>query len=1192
MTRFALAASTLLLAGCGNDVTATVNTSQPPAVAFVTPAPGEVVQSGTVEVLTTAEDDLDATEDLILTLSRVDGESLPTRIVDSELDVVRWEVSEVTPGALTLRLSAIDGDGNESTSELTFTAASDGDGDGYLDAENGGTDCDDTRSEAYPEAEELCNDLNDDCDDDTDEGVENVTWSHDADGDGYGNPADQVTDCAAPSDSWVENAEDCDDEDASVNPDTVWYADDDADSFGAEADTTTSCEQPSGYVATAGDCDDSDASIHPDAEEVCNDIDDDCDTLVDDDDDTVAPDATWYADADSDGFGDAEASTVSCAAPSGYADDADDCDDTDPAVNPDAVEVCDALDNDCDTLVDDDDDGVDLSTGTVFYQDGDGDGYGDEDLDQRFCAEPSGWSSLDTDCDDGDASISPVGSEICNEADDDCDGLVDIEDDSLDLTTVSTVYADADGDGYGDTDDAGTSACSVEVGYAATSDDCDDADADVHPDATEVCNDGVDDDCDGLADADDDSLDTSTNVTWYADTDGDGYGDADVTLASCDQPSGYLADDTDCDDGDGTIHPDAEELCDGVDNDCDTETDEDDASDATTWYADTDGDGYGDADASLTACDQPSGYEDDAEDCDDTNGEVNPAATEVCDDQDNDCDTETDEDDASDAATWYADADGDGYGVDSDNLVSCDQPSGYESAGGDCNDDATAVNPDATEVCDDIDNDCDELIDDADDDLDTSSGTTWYADTDGDGYGDASSSTEACVQPSGYTDDTDDCDDSDLGVNPDATEVCNDGVDDDCDGLSDEDDDGLSDATTWYEDADGDGYGDGDFFTEACEMPSGYVATDGDCDDADASVSTIGDEVCDDLDNDCDGLIDDDDSDVTGTSTWYRDADGDGYGDSTDDVDACAAPSGFAGEDGDCDDTTSDVSPDAVEVWYDGVDADCGGDSDYDADADGDDSDSHGGDDCDDSDGSVGPSAVEACDQIDNDCDEIVDEGCFSGGELVVSELHYYSVFNGEIYGEWFELYNTSPDDVPMDGFVLSTAAESFVVAGDAVVVPAAGRVVFCYAHDATSGSWSSDSEGYYATLPSSSCDYEYGSDVNASSSLGATYEDGFTLRNPCSASYDTTLSVAVAETTLDSVEWDNLNCDAGASFPALDSTTTAMSLSIELQDGQLDASSNDVGSNWCLTEEADATKYASGGYREHGTPQAAEGCP
>ena len=309
--------------------------------------------------------------------------------------------------------------------------------------------------------------------------------------------------------------------------------------------------------------------------------------------------------------------------------------------------------------------------------------------------------------------------------------------------------------------------------YVAHAADCNDADAAIHPDADEYC-DGVDHDCDG-ATYEDESVDASV---WYIDADGDGFGDAGSSRAACSQPKGYEEDDQDCNDGDAAVSPDAAEYCDGVDNDCDDETDEDDALDASTWYADSDGDGYGDPDVSTTACSQPSGFEEDDEDCDDGESAVNPDAEEVCDVVDNDCDDEGDEDDAVDASTWYQDADGDRYGDPDVSTSACDQPSGYEDDDEDCDDGDSSSYPGADEYCDGVDHDCDGATDE-DEAVDAS---TWYLDSDGDAYGAPNVSQNACTQPSGYLEDDQDCDDGDAAINPGATEVC-DSVDDDCDGV-------------------------------------------------------------------------------------------------------------------------------------------------------------------------------------------------------------------------------------------------------------------------------------------------------------------------------------------------------------------------------------------------------------------------
>ena len=186
--------------------------------------------------------------------------------------------------------------------------------------------------------------------------------------------------------------------------------------------------------------------------------------------------------------------------------------------------------------------------------------------------------------------------------------------------------------------------------------------------------------------------------------------------------------------------------------------------------------------------------------------------------------------------------------------------------------------------------------------------TTYYADTDGDGHGDPARSVEACAAPSGYVTKNTDCDDSNARISPYGTEVC-DSKDNDCDGTVDEDD--AVDADTWYADDDSDGYGDAGTTTDACAAPSGYVANDDDCDDGSADISPAEDEVCNSVDDDCDGLVDDDDRDVIATTVWYADDDADGYGNDDDTVRACEEPSGYTAEGGDCVDDDANLFPES-----------------------------------------------------------------------------------------------------------------------------------------------------------------------------------------------------------------------------------------------------------------------------------------
>ena len=347
-----------------------------------------------------------------------------------------------------------------------------------------------------------------------------------------------------------------------------------------------------------------------------------------------------------------------------------------------------------------------------------------------------------------------------------------------------------------------------------------------NPDAAEKCDDGIDNDCDGQVDGDDDDC-------ACVDSDGDGYACAD------------------CVDGDVDINPGQPEICnDGIDNDCNP---------ATPDVFDVDGDGFN--------C---------AIDCDDDNSLINPGVSEVgCDGIDNDCNAQTDD---------VVDGDGDGFACDLD-----------------CDDNALGINPDAIEFCfDDLDNNCDGQVDAQDDECSCDSPT----DLDADGFrcldcNDGNplvnpGSQEVCADgidndcnpltPDIFDSDGDgfncvlDCGPTDPNVNPNGIERCDDGVDNDCDGAVDGDD-----ADCACADGDSDGYACLDCNDSNPNMNPGLqeVCNDGldndcnpatpdifdvdqdgadctvDCDDNNPITFPGGGENCADLrDNDCDGLID------------------------------------------------------------------------------------------------------------------------------------------------------------------------------------------------------------------------------------------------------------------------------------------------------------------------------------------------
>lgn len=295
---------------------------------------------------------------------------------------------------------------------------------------------------------------------------------------------------------------------------------------------------------------------------------------------------------------------------------------------------------------------------------------------------------------------------------------------------------------------------------------------------------------------------------------------------------------------------------------------------------------------------------------------------------------------------------------------------GYTVEAGDCDDDNAAVNPGADEKCDGIDNNCNDELDGAS----SIDAQTYYYDGDRDAYGVSDTSLIACDAPAGYAEVDGDCDDDDSAVNPGEAELC-DGIDNNCndelDGANSED------AQTFYLDLDRDTYGDPDQAITGCNAPGGYIARGGDCNDNNAAIHPGVSEVCDGVDNDCDGEVDG--QSAVDALTYYADVDGDSHGNPNSSIKACSPPNRFVLSSDDCNDQNSAVYPGATEL-QNGIDDDCDGKVDEGGTNTDDDGDgfSEAQGDCNDNDAAVSPIGSEfstTCDGRDQDCDGKADDG-------------------------------------------------------------------------------------------------------------------------------------------------------------------------------------------------------------------------
>lgn len=769
----------------------------------------------------------------------------------------------------------------------------------------------------------------------------------DADGDGFGNAAVFVNTCTPPA-GYVANSTDCNDNNNAIGAGIVFYQDFDNDGFGNPAMTQTACTQPVGYVANDDDCNDNDNGIGVATTTYYQDFDNDgfgnasvtqvaCTQpvgYVSNDDDCNDNDnaigvatTTYYQDLDNDTYGNFNVTLVACTQPAGYVSNDDDCDDNNNAIHPGATETCDGVDNDCFGGIDDN------VTTLTWYQDLDNDGLGNPAVTQDDCAQPVGYVANDDDCDDNNNAIGVASTTYYLDTDNDgfgnaavtqiaCTqpvGYVSNDDDCDDnnnaVGAAQTWYADTDNDTYGNPN-VSVVACTQPANHVANNTDCDDTNNGIHPGATEIPDNGIDEDCVGG-----DLNTVGGALGMYTFT---GNTCATPVLSVTAQPanatfSDYSADSVTCATGtdffnhsgwnigstidltefyEFTITPDnCYELeltqlsfLHRVSNSAGSpfihvrSSLDNYASDIFSTQITTPGVNINEtvtlpaAFASITGPVTFRFY---------VVGIAASGATYR-----NDNVTVTGFINALPTQTYHADADGDGYG---DMLVfqpACTQPAGYVLDNTDCDD----TNADAFP------------------------GAIWYQDLDNDTYGNSAVSLTQCTQPAGYVADDTDCDDNNNAVGG---------------------------SVIYYADTDNDGFGDAGNTTAACTPPAGYVTNDDDCDDTDNQIGLPTNQYF--LDADTDGFgsnvvppvtactapngyvannwdCDDNDNTITIAETEvFEDADGDGFGNANSSVIACDVFPGYVLDSTDCDDTDEDINPDATDALGDGIDDNCDG---------------------------------------------------------------------------------------------------------------------------------------------------------------------------------------------------------------------------------------------------------------------------
>ncbi len=719
-----------------------------------------------------------------------------------------------------------------------------------------------------------------------DEGVLG-TYYIDGDGDGFGDPTQTINDCGAPQ-GYVDNTLDCDDADGNSYPGNIEVCGNgvDEDCLNGDDDCPIpGCTDPNAcnYDLTAGIDDGS--CLYPTAE-ICNGLDDNCDGEIDE-----FVTNTYYTDNDGDGFGNVDNFILSCDLPGGYTDNSEDCDD-----------------------------------GNVTYNDLDGDGFG------VGAPEACGTSFENNDCDDFNVMVFPGQFEECNQSDDNCDGEID------EGLTFTDYYFDSDLDGFGG-DLFGGSCIDPGLGYTIQAGDCDDLEPTAYPSGFEICENFIDEDCDGS--------DLACEISGCTDPLALNYDpaatldDGSCTIEGCTDPTAFNYNPSaNTDDGSCVIFGCTELTA----LNFNPSATADDGSCIVTGCTNFIAMNYNplatidDGSCLITGCTDPlaSNFNPEANltdgsceyfGCTDPlasnflffaniddgsciyTGCTNPAAVNF--------DPQATEDDGSCIIEGCSDATASNYDptANTDNgsciYAGCTNPAAVNFDPQATEDDGSCIiegctdvaacnfDPEANfddgscvlpqpEVCNNLDDDCNDLIDDG---LELFS---FYADVDLDGIGSGPILGETCnfILDAGFSIFGDDCDDNDPTISPIANEICN-SVDDNCDGQFNE---GL-----WIEaylDDDGDGFGnDGIAVDGVCELTSGLVGVGGDCDDQSALINPDASEICNELDDNCNNLTDE----GLGQEL-YADADGDGFGDFNNAIFTCLESFGFVSNADDCND--------------------------------------------------------------------------------------------------------------------------------------------------------------------------------------------------------------------------------------------------------------------------------------------------